>query len=192
MIVDYENPLKKMMEEFVPHGKVGQLLMGSSVEMLEKIFFSLPTPVFKWRQLQTEAWKHRFSHKGDQAADDVKITRLFESFYIPSVWCILSVILLSFPFLFFRSCLLSPLTPLPVPIGCFDQPSDGVSQEEFVRRPVEERPATLSHLCSLHHAQSRAVRHCKRVGCSGSCRVWIMMDIVGNLFDEVGFPCLCF
>jgi len=22
MIVDYENPLKKMMEEFVPHGKV--------------------------------------------------------------------------------------------------------------------------------------------------------------------------
>lgn len=25
MIVDYENPLKKMMEEFVPHGKVENL-----------------------------------------------------------------------------------------------------------------------------------------------------------------------
>uniref|UniRef100_A0A3Q4MI97 Nck-associated protein 1 n=1 Tax=Neolamprologus brichardi TaxID=32507 RepID=A0A3Q4MI97_NEOBR len=29
MIVDYENPLKKMMEEFVPHGKVGELFVGS-------------------------------------------------------------------------------------------------------------------------------------------------------------------
>lgn len=27
MIVDYENPLKKMMEEFVPHGKVGELCL---------------------------------------------------------------------------------------------------------------------------------------------------------------------
>lgn len=27
MIVDYENPLKKMMEEFVPHGKVGELFV---------------------------------------------------------------------------------------------------------------------------------------------------------------------
>lgn len=26
MIVDYENPLKKMMEEFVPHGKVEMCL----------------------------------------------------------------------------------------------------------------------------------------------------------------------
>lgn len=31
MIVDYENPLKKMMEEFVPHGKVEKLLIISGV-----------------------------------------------------------------------------------------------------------------------------------------------------------------
>lgn len=29
MIVDYENPLKKMMEEFVPHGKVGETFLFS-------------------------------------------------------------------------------------------------------------------------------------------------------------------
>lgn len=27
MIVDYENPMKKMMEEFVPHGKVEDLFV---------------------------------------------------------------------------------------------------------------------------------------------------------------------
>lgn len=31
MIVDYENPLKKMMEEFVPHGKVRRVLCSLSV-----------------------------------------------------------------------------------------------------------------------------------------------------------------
>jgi hypothetical protein len=29
MIVDYENPLKKMMEEFVPHGKVKAQGLGT-------------------------------------------------------------------------------------------------------------------------------------------------------------------
>lgn len=34
MIVDYENPLKKMMEEFVPHGKVRELFYNSVVYKL--------------------------------------------------------------------------------------------------------------------------------------------------------------
>lgn len=33
MIVDYENPLKKMMEEFVPHGKVGELCLCSFIRV---------------------------------------------------------------------------------------------------------------------------------------------------------------
>ena len=39
MIVDYENPLKKMMEEFVPHGKVEhftEALFSLSANSFEK------------------------------------------------------------------------------------------------------------------------------------------------------------
>lgn len=34
MIVDYENPLKKMMEEFVPHGKVNSVTYMSTCYVL--------------------------------------------------------------------------------------------------------------------------------------------------------------
>lgn len=53
-----------------------------------------------------------------------------------------------------------------VPVRCVDQSSDGLPEEESVRRPMEERPAALSHLCPLHHAQSCAVRHCQYDNCA--------------------------
>lgn len=41
MIVDYENPLKKMMEEFVPHGKVEKLLIISGVPASLSVYSAL-------------------------------------------------------------------------------------------------------------------------------------------------------
>ena len=52
MIVDYENPLKKMMEEFVPHGKVREPFYSSVVY---KLLCSLLTPLnlsLNWRLLR--------------------------------------------------------------------------------------------------------------------------------------------
>lgn len=50
MIVDYENPLKKMMEEFVPHGKVRELFYNSVVYRL-LCSFQMPLTIF-WRLLR--------------------------------------------------------------------------------------------------------------------------------------------
>lgn len=91
-----------------------------------------------------------------------KITSYFLQFIPPRLFffspsCLSSCFSL-FITSFFPSLPLSLLSP--VPVRCFDQSSDGLSQEESVCWPVEERPAALSHLCSLHNAQSCTVRHC--------------------------------
>lgn len=49
MIVDYENPLKKMMEEFVPHGKVRELFYSSVVYRLLCSFQMPLTLSLNWR-----------------------------------------------------------------------------------------------------------------------------------------------
>uniref|UniRef100_A0AAX7VAS6 Nck-associated protein 1 n=1 Tax=Astatotilapia calliptera TaxID=8154 RepID=A0AAX7VAS6_ASTCA len=46
MIVDYENPLKKMMEEFVPHGKVGELFV------LQMVYPRRNLSADQWRNAQ--------------------------------------------------------------------------------------------------------------------------------------------
>lgn len=139
MIVDYENPLKKMMEEFVPHGKVEKLTL--------------------WHWFILVNWnKHVLLIRHCYHCAGWHFSALF---IIKSHFCPLHYY---FP-LFILSLNRSYFLPFPmdlslaVPVRCIDQSPDGLSQEKSLGWPVEECPAAFTYLGTIHHAQSCSVRH---------------------------------
>lgn len=138
MIVDYENPLKKMMEEFVPHGKVEQL-----TSILHLILVKWNQTCFTNETLLSSCSLVLFcpcynvNHTFALAFFHLFILSLHPSYF------------LSFPVALWSA----------VAIGCVDQSPDGLSQEKSFGWPVEECPAAFSYLCAIHHAQPRTVRH---------------------------------